>query len=123
MKNQTHIISEYRARQLRLSIVELFAVTTVIAVLCALGNGGVVVAIFFGITGTICRVLSRTWIGWIAGPFMAMFTGLIGLAIHPYVGIGFGAIGAAVTGWNMGKDRFYREYPHWSTERTVDDDE
>ncbi len=122
MHEETPFVSEYRPRQLRVAIIELFAVTTAIAVLCALGNGGVVTAVFVGTTGTICRLLSRTWVGWIVGPFMGLLAGLIGLPINVFVGLGFALLSAAVMGWHMGNDRFYREYASWRHEKEAEDD-
>ena len=119
---EKHIVSEYRTRQLRVSILELFGVTTMIAVLCSLGVVGVAVAVYVGFAGLLCRVLARTWIGWIAGPFLGFLAGLIGLAIHPLIGLFFCAFAVAFAGRQLGRDRFYRETPGWCCETKPDDD-
>ncbi|MCA9211444.1 MAG: hypothetical protein KDB27_00130 [Planctomycetales bacterium] len=113
MPRRPHIISEYRQRRLQTSIVVLLAVTSVIAMLCAMGRFGVMLALHFGATGTSCRLISRTWLGWIAGPIVAFFAGTIAASFHVWLGIPVALIATTLAGRQMGKDRFYRVYPDW----------
>ena len=117
MPSETNIISEYRRRQLRVSIAELLCVTTVAGALCALGRFGVIAACAVLVSGGLCRAIGRTRLGWILGPIVAFFAGSIGAAMHLWLAVPVALLAVIIAGQKLGKDRFYRSYPDWRRDR------